>query len=204
LLPAWVSPSDLDAERFYLPQVPRGQGDRLRSIAADYREAMRPSTHDQRKAALLELRLATVPRNESELEARASFAKLIDDLSDVPADIVHSACRAYANEPGTRFFPRGAGELRTFANPMMAQRAIRAHRLEEMARASDEVFDESTRCTPEEAAAIKAEFGLVTNPYPEQPKPVGTKPRMPTRDDYLALGVDPSVLNMLPAKGQAA
>lgn len=165
---------------------------------------MDPATVEDRENALLALRLGTVARNESADEARASFAKLIDDLRDVPIDILQAACSAYVNEPGTRFFPRGAGEIRSFTEPMMRQRAARAFRLGLMAEASDKVFDETERVTPEQIAAIKAEVGLMTNPYPEQPKPTGSTRRMPTRADYLALGVSPDVLDALPTKEKAA
>jgi hypothetical protein len=197
-LPAWVSTRDLDAEHFYMPSVPRGRGAELRAAAAEHRDGMEPARPDQRLAILRELRLGTVARNESEVEARASFAKLNDDLRDVPADILKAACRAYINEPGTRFFPRGAGEIRAFTNPLMTQRAVRARRLSDMAKASDDEFDEESRCSPEDAAAIVAEFGL-RNEASATPRPVGNL-RKPTREDYIALGVDPSVLDRLPGK----
>lgn len=202
-MPAWVQPRDLDAEQFFVPAVPLGQGAALREAAKAHREGMAPASHDDRLSALRALRLGTVARNESPEEARASFAKLLDDLRDVPADILRDACSVYVNEPGTRFFPRGAGELRTFTEPLMRQRGRRAVRLDDMANASDNVFDEGQRVTPEQIAEIKAEFGLSTNPYPEQPKPLGTTPRMPTRADYIAMGVDPSVLDALPGREAA-
>jgi hypothetical protein len=53
--------------------------------------------------------------------------------------------------------------------------------------------------TPKQIEEIKAEFGLVTQPFAEKPAPTGPR-RMPTREDYIALGVDPSVLDRLPGK----
>lgn len=203
LVPAWVQSGDLDADQFFMPTVPIGHGDALRAAAQAHRDGMAPATADERLNALRALRLGTLARNESDAEARASFAKLNDDLRDVPADILRDSCTAYVNEPGTRFFPRGAGELRAFTGPLMVRRSRHAARLGEMATASDNVFDERERVTPEQIAEIKAEFGLSTNPYPEQPKPLGTTPRMPTRADYIAMGVDPSVLDALPGREAA-
>lgn len=186
-----------------MPTVPIGHGDALREAAQAYRDAMAPATAEERLNALRALRLGTLARNESDAEARASFAKLNEDLRDVPADILRDACTAYVNEPGTRFFPRGAGEIRAFTGPLLIRRARHATRLGEMATASDNVFDESERATPEQIAAIKAEVGLTTNPYPEQQKPVGVAPRVPTRADYIAMGIDPTVLDALPGREAA-
>jgi hypothetical protein len=164
VVPAWLDTSVLAAEQFYLPVVPPGQGDQLRAAAKLCQDALAPSSYQDRKDILRGLRISTVPRNESADEARLSFEKLIADLSDVPADILREACKRYVNAPGTRFFPKGAGELRTFIQPLKNRRARDAFRLRELAKASDEAFDESDRCTPEAAAEIMAEFGLKQNP----------------------------------------
>jgi len=166
-----------------MPDVPAGFGDALRAAAKAHREAQAPASYEERRDILRGLRLSTVARNESEHEARASFEKLIADLQDVPADILRAACSAYANEPGTRYFPRGAGELRSFINPLVASRARRAWRLNEMAKASDEVFDESKRCRPEDAAKIMEEFGLKSETREMLKAHLGS-PRKPTASDY--------------------
>lgn len=163
-LPGWLDTSVLAAEQFYLPAVPPGQGDVLRVAAKSFSDALAPSDYDTRKDILRGLRVSTVPRNESPEEARASFAKLISDLADVPADILREACRQYVNTPGTRFFPKGAGEIRAFTQKLQNRRARDAFRLRELAKASDDAFDESDRCSPEQAAAILAEFNLKRNP----------------------------------------
>lgn len=158
-IPGWVRLDDLDADNWSMPPVKPNQGSELRRASAAHRQSAAPSSHEQRKIILQELRLGTVSRNESEMEARASFEKLLNDLADVPADILRQACKAYANKPGTNFFPRGAGEIRTFTAPLVMERLRRAHRLNLMARESDNAFDESTRCTPEQARQILAEEG---------------------------------------------
>lgn len=156
-IPAWVSTDDLDAAAWYMPMVKPGQGDVLRQAAEAHRRANAPSTYEERKSILRELRLGTMARNESEVEARASFEKLLADLADVPADILRTACKAYVNQPGTQFFPRGAGELRKFTAGPMMERVQRAYRLNLMAKESDKAFRDEDRCTPEQARQILAE-----------------------------------------------
>ena len=59
-------------------------------------------------------------------EGRVTVNGVRVHLEDVPLDILKEACRAYCNAPGRRFFPRSAGELRTFINPMLYERRARA------------------------------------------------------------------------------
>lgn len=193
-LPGWLDTSVLDAEQFFLPVVPPGQGDELRAVAKAFSASLAPGSYETRKDILRGLRVSTVPRNESPEEARASFAKLIADLADVPDDILRDACRAYVNTPGTRFFPKGAGEIRAFTQPLQNRRARDAFRLRELAKASDEAFDESDCCTPEQAAEIIEEMGLTGAAAATARHYLGP-PRKPTRADYIALGVDPDILD---------
>lgn len=192
-IPAWVNRSDLDTDAWSMPPARAGEGPALRQAAEAYRRANAPASYDERKSILRELRLGTISRNESEQEARASFEKLLADLVDVPADILRIACKSYVNRPGTQFFPRGAGEVRIFTAPLMIERLRRAHRLGVMAKECDNIFDESTRCTPEQAAAILEEFGIKGEQAKSLKAHLGP-PRKPTREDYLALGVDPANL----------
>jgi hypothetical protein len=57
-----------------------------------------------------------------------------------------------------------------------------------------EEFDESKRCTPEDAAAILEEFGLSSGMAKSLKRHLGS-PRRPTRADYIAMGVDPAILD---------
>lgn len=195
-----------------MPAVVGGSGDELRQCAAAYRQANVPSTFDERRMILGELRLGTASRNESHEEARASFSKLMNDLADIPADILRKGCKAYVNfvdpdptakRPGIRFFPRSAAEVRQFTNPLQLQRSRRAFRLEEMAKAADDVFDPADRCTEEQAAAIMEEFGFKSESVTANRKHWGPA-RNPTREDYLALGVSPDVIASMFPTGQAA
>lgn len=172
-----------------MPAVRREDEGELRAAAAAHRAAGAPASHDQRRAILAELRVGTLARAESDAEAITSFNKLMVDLADVPADILHRACKAYVNyvdpEPkrrGARFFPRSAAEIRMFSDPMQMARARRAYRLDEMAKAAAEAFDPSTRCGADEAAAIMAEFGLRSTAQERVARHDGPVPTEPTRE----------------------
>ncbi len=108
-------------------------------LAADeHRSLMVPAERDFVAKTLGGLRSATIVRDEDPDEAKASFNLLRVHLSDVPADILAEACRRYVNQPGRRFFPRSAGELRAFINPLVLSRQVREHRLRCMAAAAAE------------------------------------------------------------------
>jgi hypothetical protein len=123
-------------------------------------------------------------------------------LNDVPADLLTRGCkaaRAKADHP-SKIVPtimkeiEGSLEIRRQGARLNRPRII----------PSDQGARPVVECvTPAQIAEIKAEVGLVTQPYQERPKPMGA-PRMPTRADYLAMGVDPSVLDKLPDKRDAA
>lgn len=113
--------------------LPAGCAATLRLAADEHGRALAPANLARCTRILARLRLATIARDESEQEARASFEILREDLDDVPADILEAACRAYRNHPGRRFFPRSAGELRAFINPDLSQRRAHAAYLEMLA-----------------------------------------------------------------------
>lgn len=186
-LPDWISPGALDADVWCPPAVRAEDADELRALANAHKAANAPASYDERRSILGELRLGTTPRKESADEARASFEKLLSDLSDLPADILRRACKAYVNfvdpdRPGMRFFPRSAAEIRVFSNPMQNQRSRRAYRLRELAEAAADVFDPATRCSSEEARAIMEEFGLRSPERSSSARHNGATPTTPTRE----------------------
>ena len=143
-IPAWVDHHALDASfphGYGLP-VPAGAGADLRAAAMVHAEALAPSTPEQRHKVLTGLRSATIIRDEHANEADATMKLLRVHLEDVPLDILEAACRTYCNVPGRRFFPKSAGELRTFINPMVYERRARAMRL---ARLADQAEREDAR-----------------------------------------------------------
>ena len=167
-MPAWI---DVDALERWTPTLgypgtlPPGASSELIAAAHEHRAALAPATPDETRRVLLGLRSATILREEHGDEASASFLMLRNHLADVPIDILEAACRAYCNAPGRRFFPRSAGELRTFTDPLMRRRSARAFVL---ARRAKQAHDEQAErdhiaadpLTPETAAAIMAEFGI--------------------------------------------
>lgn len=143
-----------------MPEVPPRQGEVLRAAAHAHRQALTGGPWHRVAEILVALRSRTILRNESPTEARTRFALLLSGCTAMgwPEDILDDAARAYSAAPGPRYFPAGVGELRAFVDPLLAVRHRRAVRLLEMARASDEVFDPATRCTPEQAKQILADI----------------------------------------------
>jgi len=126
---------------------------------------MEPSRIEDRHAVLMRLRCATIIVPEHVDEADASFQMLRAHLADVPLDILQAACRAYCNVPGRRFFPRSAGELRTFTAPLMHARVARAFRLRKLAEAAERADARRAELaadplTPEDVDEIMAKHGL--------------------------------------------
>lgn len=166
-IPGWVSLRELDASfpHGYPLPIPASAGPALREAAALHEAAMAPSTAAERHAILMGLRSATILLAEHADEAEASLALLRSHLADVPLDILQAACRAYCNVPGRRFFPRSAGELRTFTAPPMYARQARAFRLRKLAEAADKADARRAELaadplTPADVEAILAKHGL--------------------------------------------
>ena len=197
-IPAWVNLRCLDSswpDGYGMP-VPPDQASALREAAAEHQLALQPSDPADRRAVLLGLRSATLLINERAEEAEATVKMLRVHLADVPLDILEAACRAYCNAPGRRFFPKSAGELRTFINPLVRERQGRAFRLLKLAERAEAEDAERERIeadplTPEAIAAIKAEFGLDrAMPGPVRAVTVLQPARpLPTVADYVGLGL---------------
>jgi len=172
--------------------LPDGAAMVLLEAAHEHRIAMAPAAQDEIEKCLYGLRSATLVRDEDAKEARATMSLLRAHLADVPLDVLQDACRSYCNAPGRRYFPKSAGELRSFINPLMLARAARAYRLERLAKKASEDQAERDRIaadpvTPEGIAAVMAEFGL---PRSSSHSPSTASPRPePTIADYVALGL---------------
>lgn len=156
MIPAWVDLHMLDCSvphGYGLP-IPAGSGAGLRAAAKVYANALTPSTKDERHRVLVGLRSGTIVRDEHVQEAEATMKLLRVHLEDVPLDILEAACRAYCNTPGRRFFPRSAGELRTFINPLLYQRKARALHL---MRLSDQADRDDARAAELAADPLRPE-----------------------------------------------
>lgn len=166
-IPTWVDLHELDASfplGYGLP-IPAGAAPALRAAAELHHAAMAPSTSKERHVILMGLRSATILLPEHADEAEASLTLLRNHLSDVPLDIMKVACHAYCNVPGRRFFPRSAGELRTFTAPLMHARVARAFRLRKLAEAAERADARRAELaadplTPADVEEILAAHGL--------------------------------------------
>lgn len=111
-------------------------------------------------------------------------------LKHLPADLLRIGCRK-ARE--------------SCDHPSKIVPAIVAETREDMARRREHLRDAmpadvprlppGERCTPEEAAAILAKYGLSSAAEERVKRRLG-RLRMPTRADYIAMGVDPAVLGV--------
>jgi hypothetical protein len=166
-IPDWV---DLGALAAVVPHgygmpIPPDAGSDLRAAAALHQLALAPSTSAEREEVLVGMRFATIVRDEAEEEAAMCQKLLRVHLQDVPIDILRDACHAYVNQPGRRFYPKSAGELRTFTNPPMIMRRSRAFHLLRLAEEADRADAERERLagdplTPEAMREILAQHGI--------------------------------------------
>lgn len=119
-------------------------------------------------------------------------------LCDIPQDILATAIDEAIKKSARGFMP-SVGEIRVIADPMFGERQKSTARLEALVRLdqeggrqekSEEPFEP---CTPQQAQAAREEFGIKYGDEPRRPK-YDKPPRNPTREDYIALGVDPITL----------
>ena len=158
LVPEWARDRGIiDAERFYplVLTIPRGAADGLERAARSYQAAMIPASEQERRGAMVRLRLGTARnRGLSEQEGLAAYETILKHVSDVPADILDEAVDAYMKMAGARFFPSSPGELRAFTDRAMLKRKRRADRLLELAKQSREQDAEAERIERENATPI--------------------------------------------------
>jgi len=139
-IPDWVDLRLLSAvmQYGYGRPIPAGAGEQLREAALVHRQALSPSDAEERYSVLRGLRSGTILVQETAEEADATLSLLVAHLADVPIDILKAGARAYCNAPGRRFYPKSAGELRAFTNPLMFERQARASHLEYLAKLADQ------------------------------------------------------------------
>lgn len=186
-----------------------GDVSQVPALAAKAVAALAPADHNrlvQRVTALGMTMAANRPAAEATMWVRETVRLLSDLPEGVLLEVIDDLQRT------SKFLPTVA-EIRERAEPIVARRRKEAARLDAWARliasgadippaprvqpvwsAGPQPFDESTRCTPEQAAAIMAEMGLKSETR-ELLRQFSGPPRKPTRADYIALGVDPAVLD---------
>jgi hypothetical protein len=163
------------------------------------REALQPVNGDWLTDRLSTMQLAcTATSGWSDARATAWLHETQRLLADLPHDIVASAIDQAVVQSGRGFLP-SVGEIRAIADPRFDDRRRVLRRLESVAALpAPGTAAKPAAITPpteEEREAIKAEFGLTTAPYGALPKLFAGPARTPTREDYIALGVDPASLD---------
>lgn len=94
----------------------------------------------------------------TEAQARELYVDFIEDLGELPPDILDEAIRQYRRDPEARFFPR-PGDLLATAKPLLEERRRAVSRLE---RGPDHKPAHPSR-SPEEIARVRA---LVKGTFP--------------------------------------
>lgn len=109
----------------------------------------------------------------------------LEALSDLPPDLVAKGLEA-AKHTAMQFPSEVEGVVRAaVGDELMARHRIR-NRLTMLAKRAAAAPPPSEVCTPEQAAAIKAEIGIAPT---ERAKAERGPPRMPTVADYMTLGL---------------
>lgn len=164
---------------------------------------LKPASVDDFRRELTSCLALCAPAGFDEAVRREWLTTAWATLQGIPADLLVRGCtnaRKYADHP-SKIVPSIMREIET---TWAARKQSASARRDFTAPERAEARPIGEIVTPAQIAEIKAEFGLTINPYPERPKPVGVKPRMPTRADYIAMGVDPTILDALPGRADAA
>jgi hypothetical protein len=175
------------------PNVPCGPA--VRDAHDNARRALTPAEPIWLSNRLSTLQLA-MTQGWSEAKATAWLHETQRLLGDLPSDILSPALDEAVRRKENGFMP-SVGEIRAIADPRMADRRRILARLEAVAAmaasggaehgstAADEPVEV---CPPDAATAIVEEFGL-RNPATERVSRRQVAPRMPTSEDYAALGI---------------
>lgn len=158
-----------------------------------------PATQDDFRRELTACLVLCAPSGMSGDDRKEWLRVAWATLTDIPADLLAMGCAAARKESDhpSKIVPIIMREVDDTWLRRKRRRAEAASdwrsRIETRRRPEVEV------ATPEQIEAIKAEVGLVTQPFGEAVKPLPGPARKPTREDYIALGVDPAVLDEVSA-----
>lgn len=151
-----------------------------------------PATQDDFRRELTATIALCMPTGFSEDDRAEWLRAAWGTLNGIPADLLALGCahaRRVCDHPA-KVVPAIMREVDDlWAARKRGLRSASERRVE----GSEEQIESAT---PEQIASIKAEFGIATTPYAEKPKLLG-EPRKPTREDYIALGVDPTILDRI-------
>lgn len=182
-------------DRGFIGEVPAAAAKTIASLA--------PVDHNRLTDRLTALGMMMSP-NRPPAEARIWLNEMVRLLADLPEDILSDAIDGLVK--GSKFLPT-CSEIRERADPEVTKRRRIAAQLDAMRRyiESGQPIPDKPKwdhpkepeqiipCTEAEAAAIMAEFGLNDRSRAVLRPHLGP-PRKPTREDYIAMGVDPATL----------
>lgn len=149
------------------PQLPETREERV-ALLLGLQAALRPAGAEYVAKALMKLQVLYWRPDFSPAEAKAFYAIHIEDLSDVPPDILDDAIREYRTDPDSRFFPH-PGAIRGRARPKLAERRCAIDRLKYALEEAPPIKWKPR--TTEEIARIKAAAKTLFHVPPEEVVP---------------------------------
>jgi hypothetical protein len=155
---------------------------------------LRPASDDEFLRELTGCLILVAPAGMSDDDRTEWLIAARATLSGIPADLLArgaAVARKYCDHPSKIV----ATIMREVETPWETRK--RAHRPETPVEYSEGPRQIAEVVTPAQIEEIKAEFGIVTQPFGHVAKPAGAKPRKPTREDYIAMGVDPASLDRI-------
>lgn len=166
---------------------------------------MQPATRDDFRRELTACLALCAPAGFDEATRREWLITAWATLNGIPADLLARGCRVartYSDHP-SKIIPTIMREIETTWNARKDEVRFARHEASPIP-AGDGPRQIMEVVTPAQIEEIKAEFGIVTQPYGHVAKPTGAKPRKPTREDYIALGVSPDVLDRITDRSSEA
>lgn len=135
-----------------------------KELLRDLRAAMWASGPEYVATSLLRLQAHYWRPDFTPAQAKELYADYIEDLSELPPDILDEAIREYRRNPEARFFPR-TGELLGLAAKNLEERRRAISRLEAHVTRSEAIAH--PKRSPEELARVKQAIKDAFKPFPE-------------------------------------
>lgn len=216
----------------------------LPAVVEAARQSLVPMGRERLRQRLTLLGSAMAPGRSAQ-DAAAWLEHMAQGLRDIPEDLILSAIDEWVKSSR---FPPTVADIRECTERHMTRRRVDLARLEAIERLiasgdgdhiqpappffddwrqAPDTWDESKRCTPEQARAILEDYPHLRGPIRDSLRNVADpgRPdraeaprahigadviqqsetaRKPTRADYIALGVDPAILDEIASERKAA
>lgn len=157
------------------------------------RQRLEPATTEQIIRGLSSALILVAPAGFSEGDRKAWLTAAAITLEGIPPDLLErgvAAARRAADHP-SRIVPSIMAEI---GDAWQDRRRNLAEERRVIIDRQQPAEPAEPPCTPEEAARIMTELGLSSTAEETVKRHLGP-PRVPTREDYIAMGVDPAVLS---------